>query len=284
MVQSLVQNAALCRQELCAVSIREIEIHERVLMEGLNYEFRCHHPTEALRELATKMVSLVTKGNAVDVREPANCCHARPGDRSPRGTLDSLATIQSTEMSLEQVLEVSQLAYIFSDALFLFSPSHAAVAISAIVHGSFNDDGNLDNGMRDCLQLVFPTLVDKQLDAFVSKANDVLATLLKCPFVDLRLSSRRYAADHDVVAKRAEALRVVLGNVSHLRMLDQMRRQDQSYLGPSSTYNYCNYGNPPTRKRSFESYFPEHSTPYPCLRPRSSRRICRVTPTTYYSG
>jgi hypothetical protein len=250
-------------------------------MEGLNYEFRCHHPTEVLREIASKMDCLQAKDDADDERDPVDGFHARPGDRSPRGTLDYLTTFQSTETFLEQALEVSQLACIFSDALFLFSPHHAAVAISAIVRGSFNDDGSLNSEMRDCVQFVFPNLVDEQLDMFVSKANDALSTFLKCPFVDLRQASRQYAAHHDVIAKRAEALRGVLGKVAHFRMLDQMRRQDQSFVWSSYPHNYCYYSNPPTRKRSFECGFPEHSTPYPSFRPRSSRRICRVTPTTY---
>lgn len=195
--------------------------------------------------------------------------------------MEYLNTFPSTEWLLEQALEVSQLASIFSDALFLFSPDHAAVAIVAIVHGSFNDDGSLDNRMRDLVQVLFPNLADKQLDDLLSKSNDALETLLKCPFVDLRPSSRRYAADHDVVAKRAEALRGVLGKVSHLRMLDELRRHDQFFPCTSYSHNNSNNYYPPTRKRSFECYFSEHSTPYPCLRPRSARRICRVTPTTY---
>jgi hypothetical protein len=94
------------------------------------------------------------------------------------------------------------------------------------------------------------------------------------------------------VSRRAEALRDVLGKVSRLRMVYQMRRHDQSFfLGPATPFPSPP---PPSRKRSYvESYSCDRtSTPCPCFyrhsyppppyeqrHPRHPSRVFRVTPT-----
>ena len=54
LVQRRVHNAPLCCKELRAVPVVEIEFAERLLMEGLNYEFHCFHAADIIEEILYK--------------------------------------------------------------------------------------------------------------------------------------------------------------------------------------------------------------------------------------
>lgn len=288
-VTYMVQHAPLCRQELCAVPVEDIEVYERILMEGVNYEFRCHHPNETLHALASSLFThLSNADHGNDTRDPVEGCYCDQGagERSPRGTLEhSDFSLPYTDETLEQALELSQLATIFSDVLFLCEPDHTALAIMSLVRGSVTDEGGLDAAVIEFIRVHYPAYSDEERKRAVLMVNAALGFLLQCPLLNLRRSSPNAWQDPMVVSRRADALRHVLGKVSHLRILDQMRRHDQTFFLCSTAPP----PQPPSRKRTFvECYYQElSSTPYPRhyrqqshhrLHRASGRRVVRVTP------
>jgi hypothetical protein len=295
--QAMVQNAPLCRQELCAVPVEDIEVYERMLMEGINYEFRCHHPNETLQAMASSLCTHLSNGCHVDdERDPEEGCYyvQGVGERSPRGTLEYSNFLHPcTDETLERALGLSQLSAIFSDVPFLCEPDHAALAIMSLVHGSVTNEGGLDAVMIEYIRAYYPSYSDEQHNRAVHKVTFALGTLLECPLLNLRGSSPNAWQDSAVVSRRAEALRVVLRKVSHLRMLDQMRRHDQTFF----LFSAAPQPHSSSRKRSFfECHYEECSLSHcpSCAlqqqpksqqiqhrhRPTSGRRIVHVTPTS----
>ena len=50
-----VQNSPLCYREIRAVSVWEIEAAELLVMEGLNYQFRCYHASSSIQTLLSDL-------------------------------------------------------------------------------------------------------------------------------------------------------------------------------------------------------------------------------------
>lgn len=244
---SKVQTAALCRRELHILSVYEVECAERLLMEGINYEFMCHHP--ALHTLASNLSVFLSKSSPED-REP----HASLGTRSHK-TADY--SVEYSHELQERALEIFQRALVFSDIQFLCAPAPAAYAILAVVLGSVDKSECVMGGaMR---RFVHASLQDHSSDCvqdFVRQVNAAIQVLVHCPMMNIKSSRKR---SKRIVEERAENLRHVLSKAANIRLLREM-------CGQPSLYE--------SRKRArLEQEFtpPRHG-----LR----RRLARVTPLT----
>jgi hypothetical protein len=242
-----VQNAPLCCKELRAVPVPEIEFAERLLMEGLNYEFRCYHASSTIETIFADCAAFRSSGES----------YGR-GDLSPRTTFDCY----DENIYLQQkALEVAQRALIFSDAPFLFNPCHTAFAVTAIVTGSVTEEGNMGDKLQKYLEQSRPTTTMAELDAFTQSVRDTIHMLVNCPFMDLRPTGGRAT---EIVAGRAEELRRVLGEVATIRLYRKMKR--------------CQTVPCDSLKRSrFELDFTPPRLPH-------ARKYAKVTPTAQWSG
>jgi hypothetical protein len=136
-VEQKIAQSSLAKQESYYVSANDIEVGERELMEGLNYEMRCHHPHAAIRVLAKEMSTFLSEA----CESPQECCS--DGSEEGRNPLDEIASPRhvgsfSDEHNwrnlYERSIAVAQHALIFSDVSFLSCPgplAFAAVAIAA---------------------------------------------------------------------------------------------------------------------------------------------------------
>lgn len=211
-----VQNAPLCCKELRAVSVAEIEFAERLLMEGLNYEFRCYHASPTIEELFTDFDALQMNAGESYHR----------GDVSPRASFD-YSSYDEKEYLRQKALEVARRSQIFSDAPFLFAPTHVGYAITAIVTGSVTDDGCVGAKLLQYVAANSSMNTKAELHCFCKSVQEVVLYLVNCPCMDLRPTCGRAG---EIIAERAEELRRVLGEVASVRLL---RKLESSRSGSS---------------------------------------------------
>lgn len=190
----------------------EIEFAERLLMEGLNYEFYCYHSTSTIDEIFTEFA-------AVRSSDESYC----RGDVSPRASFNCSSYDENGYLR-QNALEVAQRALIFSDAPFLFHPSHIGFAIIAIVTGSVTNEGCMGAKLQAYLAETSPMKTDANLLDFSQSVRDVIQMLLNCPLLDLLPGCGRSG---EIVSERAEELRRVLGEVATLRLLRKMKRRQR---------------------------------------------------------
>lgn len=237
------RDSPYCCTELRAVSISEIENAEFMLMEGLNYEFCCHHTSTVIRDI----VSELPASSSLDERNPAG--ELREG-RSPRATPDF---IYEDEFLLQRALDVAKRALIFTDAPFLFSPVHTSFAVIAIASASVTPKGDMGKDLQDFLATWFPCKTKNELRRFSRCVREIICMLVDSPTMDLRPT---YGRASEIVAQRGEELHRVIGLVSTLRMLRRMKR--------------CNAKRPIKKRSAVEVDF----TP-----PRFGNKFVKVTPT-----
>jgi hypothetical protein len=215
-----VQSAPLCRNELCAVSIAEIEEGERFLMEGLNYEFFCHHPENAIRVLATDLSSFLSESEnscfQFDGRDPTESDNR--GHCSPRTTFD--CEEQAYEY-LDVAFDIWQRAIVFSDVPFMFAPGQIGFAVVTIAAGLVGSDGCMDDAMQEYLVHRLPLKTEEEIISFSRQVNRIIQALEDSPLMDLRGSS---TPSKNVVSQRAETLRTVFSKAAEMRRTREMNR------------------------------------------------------------
>lgn len=192
-------SAPLCRNELAVVSIEEIEAAERDLMEGINYEMRCHHPFGAVRVLTGEVANFLSKLRKSQNRSP----------RSPLGHCDLR----------ERSLTVAQNALLFSDAPFLFPPGQIAFASVAMCMQGDGDCLGLPRTLRAYLRTRFTTKTEEELHNFEDQVSAIVDRLADSPVIHvgaLSLSRSAIFCD-DEVARQADELRRVFFKVSGIR-------------------------------------------------------------------
>jgi hypothetical protein len=216
LVQLRVQNATLCCKELRAVPVYEIEFAERLLMEGLNYEFRCYHTVATIEEIFAEF--------STDRSDFDRCV---PGNVSPRAARDC-STYNEFMYIKQTALEVAQQALIFSDTLFLNDPRHTAFAIAAIATGSVTKAGYMGSKLHKYLAQITPATATATaaIIAFSQSVRHAIRTLLSCPLLDL---SPTQGAIEEIFAQRAENFRRVLSQVALARALRKMKRSQPPY-------------------------------------------------------
>lgn len=228
-------------------------------MEGLNYEFRCHHPHEDFHRLVASLSSFLFKdSDRCDERDPVDCHSFAAGDQSPRGA--ATYTLQYSDEILDRAYELSHQVTVFSDAPFLFAPSHLALAILAFSFDGVDEGGRLNGALKDYLRTSLP----EQPEHDIEKIDEAVSTILECTYLDLTPSDSNRG---EKVTQRAESLRLVLGKVANLRFLEEMRRHEESTIAARTHRK---------RYREFEWYYtPQYNAEHQQRRPR----VSRVTPT-----
>lgn len=214
-----VQSAPLCRSELCAISVAEIEEGERFLMEGVNYELRCHHPENAIRVLATDLSSFLSQSMdsffGLDVRDPLES-YNQQGHCSPTSTFDCE---EKSDEYLEVAFDIWQRAIVFSDVPFMFAPGQIGFAVVTIAAGLVDRDGCMSDAMQEYLITRLPLKTEEEILHFSRQVNQIIQTLEDSPLMDLRKSGIQ---SMDVVSQRAETLRAVFSAAANMRLTRQM--------------------------------------------------------------
>lgn len=233
-----VQNAPLCRTELRSVSVPEILEGERILMEGLNYQFRCHHPFSAMQALALDYYDfLCDQDSAVQV-----------------------ADFLVPEDILDRACAIAHRATIFSDVPFLFAPGHIGFACVSISLGcTVGEEGGIGEDLMRYLENRFSSKSKEHLNRFVNSVNRVIRTLCACPLMDLMIHSRSSQFTNKLAAQRAEETKRVLAKFANLR--HHLLRRNTTWTSPWYT-----------RKRSRVEL--EFTPPRQIL----ARKSARVTP------
>jgi hypothetical protein len=257
-----VYNAPLCFRELRAVSASEIMYTELVLMEGLNYQFRCYHPCSAIDTLVPDVFAFQYGDDAVatkmeDARDPSDSVH------SPRSTAVPSCYYSSRRSNREAILrdracEIAMRCTIFSDAIFLYTPCHIALAILSIVTRCVNSDGSINWTMQQYLSSRFDTKDPSDVMRFSNIIRDIILMLANSPGMDLQPPST-----YDVVTRQAQDLRRVLGDTATRRMnRRRIIQQQQQQRSPRKRSRMDNMDFTPPRQQLL-----------------TARKHVRVTPT-----
>lgn len=199
-VELRVSHTRLCKNELRRVGIAEMAQYERVAMEGVNYELRCHHPniSEVVQGLAIFCKLSLTRTRSTSVGSPGS---------NPYGHLGFVAN------RAEQIMHR---ALVFSDATFLFSPRVFATA--SVVIALRQIDGHQQNGpppiyLPSLLRLY---ILDQGEQAGVSEKDVEAAVfhLYNCPEMDLLQNQN----ERKLVATRARELKQLLNRIFLVRL------------------------------------------------------------------
>ena len=183
------------------MSVEDIEGAERCLLEGLNYEFICHHPNDTIKELAFGVSNYFGKDS---MREDSEVQTGYAADYP-----DEL---------VERAEEVAFRSLVFSDAPFLYSPQVLACATMALVLRSVDGEGRVGSVMRDLISLRLGSNVD--INSFLGQVEASVKTIYENPWMDLMPVDGNVSK---LVMERAVGLRDVLGKAANIRILRQMR-------------------------------------------------------------
>ena len=212
------RKAPLCRDELRAVSIEEIEAAERALLEGLNYQLRCHHPFGAIRVLASDVTNFLACCTEGDLKSSRRSSHQH-GYRSPQ-TVDECYSEERTTSLCERAIAVAQSALVYSDVNLLFPPGQIAFACAAIALEGNDYGGRLGASMRSYLRMRFPQKTEEELCQFEFDVSSIICNLASCPAIDLHkfcpgsyTTGRRHSAQN-----RAAEVSRVFGVAAGIRM------------------------------------------------------------------
>jgi hypothetical protein len=213
LIQRKFQGVPLCREELPYVTVEEIEAAERDLMDGINYEMRCHHPFNAIHILAGEVEKFLIRDEDlrffpfenVFERRRINGCQMSP--RDVYGYSDE----EFDQGIKERALLVAQNAMLFSDVIFLFPPGQIAFAAVAL---SLYDDHNsvgLPLTLRTYLRDRFISKSEDDLLAFEDQVVAIVGMLRESPVMDMQmiaLSRNSVACDRVMVEQADELCRV----------------------------------------------------------------------------
>jgi hypothetical protein len=207
-VNQKASNAPLCRDELRAVSIEEIEEAERDLLQGLNFQLRCHLPYGAIRVLASDITNyLASSGEHHRAKRAA----FQYGYRSPTSVQDCYSEERVASLC-ERAIAVAQSALVYSDINFLFPPGQIAFAAVAVALEGNDYGGRLGSAMRSYLRMRFPQKNEDELCSFECEVTNIICNLANCPEIDLDKfcsgSSRRRRVSRCAEYRAADVHRV----------------------------------------------------------------------------
>ena len=162
-------------------------------MEGVNYQFICHHAHTSLGTLIEDLVHFAReeKHPLFDMSFCDKSMHKWRFDYWVQEHVDEL---------VQRAMHIVQRALIFSDAAFLFPPHHIAFAVAAIVSESFHEDGNMSDTLQDFLVTRHPLLTEHELLQFTRNVRRVVSLFLSNPLMDLRPmnDAERMASDMEL--------------------------------------------------------------------------------------
>jgi hypothetical protein len=251
--------------ELPSVSIDEIERAEKILMEGINYEFICHHSDTVLHDVALDLLDMTNQAKNLD-----------GSDTSERLMLSSNLSIFNEESLsieiLDHFLELARRAHIFSDVSFLFSPLEIGYAIAAVCLESYDDKGHIGELMQDYLVTRYPLRSEDELLDMWRKIQSIKTVFTENSFMDIKTgiltsnSTRKH-----ISTERLSEVRKVMTKVEGLRLAS--RGTQLSTSKKLHTHN--------KRKATTQLYHSDVSELY-CKHPHRYTKFARITPPGRY--
>lgn len=218
------------------MSVKDIEAGERELMEGINYEMRCHHPHTAIRVLAKEMSTFLS-----EYEEERNPCDSVVDDElaSPRHVY-GFSEVERCRNLYQDSIAVAQNALLFSDVPFMFSPGPIAFASVSVASRNGrkparNVDGHvspLEPQVQEFLRVRFPAEEEYDLRDFESQVGKIVALLDNSTVMDSNmLASCQYEEPegHDDKTIQIFELRRVSCKVAALRISREAKRQGRSF-------------------------------------------------------
>ena len=187
LVQQKANKAPLCRDELRAVPIEDIEEAERALLVGLNYELRCHHPFGAIRVLSSDLANFLatSSGEEYNYNKSHSRNHAYPyGYKSPTTVHDCYTEDRVTTLC-DRAVAIAQSALVYSDVNFLFPPGQIAFAAVSLALEGNDYGGRLGAAMRSYLRMRFPQKSEDELCQFEWDVTRIISNLARSPEIDL---------------------------------------------------------------------------------------------------
>jgi hypothetical protein len=297
----------LCREELRAVTIEEIEAAERALLEGCDYQLRCHHPYGAIKVLAADVTSYLLstpKENAAlgyDTR--VNTANSYGYNESPRSVVygyqpHQLQPAEGLNTVCERALSIAQSALVYSDVNFIFPPGQIAfAAITLALDGHHAGcDAGVGPRMRDYLGMRFRSKTAEELAQFEGEVWKIIRHLINCSGIDLnKFSPYWQCGDGRAAEMQAAEIRRVFHVASRFRVMKgatfQAISHPHSLPPPSSSrllpegdyfhihhhYNalhhpYFEGGGRKRGREEGDQWSPHHPAPY--------YKVARVTPVT----
>ena len=249
------QNAPLCSDELRAVSIEEIEEAERVLLEGLDYHLRCHHPYGAIKVLAADVTRYLStlEGQYYKIDRNMRNCYSFESPRS----IEGFVVEERISSVCERAIAIAQGALVYSDINFLFPPGQIAFATVAISLEGISYGGRLGSLMRGYLRDRFPKKPEEELRQFEMDVTSIICNLYSCEALDLnKFISGSSRCKRKLVQNRAAEINRVFAILANIR-----KRKGSDTFASSKKSDW-------KRVRTEDDY----SSPRDCY------KIARVTP------
>lgn len=238
-------------------------------MEGVNYQFMCHHPDDMIQDLLADTADFMGEQKHLNLSlDSVDQVDVRSCD-SPRGVDSSIHTYEKPDDMFENVMDAVNQTLVFCDAPFICSPESIAYAIICIETGSFHPGGHMGDDMQSYLITRYPFKSEDEILDFSRQVGRAIACLLECKDLDLVPGKSRPGP---VIAQRAEELRRVLVQVADLRLLYQLDR-----------YGGCAHSRKWKRRRQYDycpRYRPTAATAATGKQPAANhRKMAKITPT-----
>ncbi|GKY98699.1 hypothetical protein MPSEU_000826200 [Mayamaea pseudoterrestris] len=166
---SAISSPLLC-QELSYVTISQIESAEKILMEGLNYEFINHHANVTLRNVARELSKW--SSDATATIDPNT--KSLSNDALHRSTSDHI---------LVHLLEMETRTLMCTDSAFLYAPATLGLAIATVALGSIDNRRCNVEFMQDYLVAQFPLKSEDELVKLYREVNSAAIMLLSNPLL-----------------------------------------------------------------------------------------------------
>ena len=232
LIQRKVLGVPLCRDELPYVTVEEIEVAERDLMDGINYEMRCHHPFNAIRVLAAEVEKFMIRDEDPSYFTFENVFEWRHNNGSQLSPRDVFG-VKDEEVDLgikERASLIAQNSMLFSDAPFLFPPGQIAFAAVAMSIDEGHTSVGLPLILRTYLRDRFLSKTEDDLLAFEDKILAIVDTLRESPVMDMQMIglSRNSVAHDQVMVEQADELRRVFYKVNYVLLASKPAKSTSS--------------------------------------------------------
>jgi len=246
-IEATVKASPLCRGELCAVSAVDIESGERIVMEGLNYEFRCHHPIAILRDLVTNVLTSLPKEFKYDGRENSG----RPSSST------NTDYVSKQKPWFETAVQVAGIALVHTNITFLFAPDVIAfsifVFVTKVVVESHESIHIMKSRIEDILASRSCHRSEESRTEFSRNVNAVILTLLRCPYMEPMY--RTPSLNTVTSEQHAQELCAVLRKVSTIRQEVSRKKNNNPDVSRKRSRQETDFGtsllsNPSPRKHN----------------------------------
>lgn len=210
MISIKARNTGMCRDELIAVSVQEIEQAEIDLMNGLDFRLRCHHPYGAIKRLSSEL--------ADSLRNKRSQITDLYGYRSSWSNSRELYEEELLESLCDRAIAVAQSALVYSDVSFLFAPGKIAFAAVAIALEDFDHYCQLGPRMTEYLRMRFPQKKESELADFSLEVSRIINAIASAPGIDIKIFSIRPTGRRSMAMQmHAMEVRRVFSLVARLR-------------------------------------------------------------------